>query len=129
MGGWIDSAKSCSTGFKSAPSCAAGLKRRKGFEVHKVNSMKPELMRPMTPSTRLEKVKGSARLKAATATLQMERIRLHSSKESSCSPHSAATRYNSGNCELELRATYNPEKPSCTKQYPSQANAMATNAN
>ncbi len=54
--------------------------------------MKPELMSPMTPSTRLEKVNGSARLKAATATLQIERIKIHSSKEPSCAPHSAATR-------------------------------------
>ena len=50
------SAKSCSTGFRSVPSCGAGIKRKNGLEVHKVKSMKPELMRPITPNTRLEKV-------------------------------------------------------------------------
>ena len=63
-----------------------------GFEVHKVNSMKPPLIRPITPSTRLEKVAGSWRLKAATATLQIDRIKIHSSSEPSCAPHTAATR-------------------------------------
>jgi len=38
-----------------------GISRRKGFEVHRVNSMKPALMSPMIPSTRLEKVIGSWR--------------------------------------------------------------------
>jgi hypothetical protein len=53
--------------------------------------MKPPLMRPITPSTRLEKLNGSWRLKAATATLQIDRIKIHSSSEPSCAPHSAAT--------------------------------------
>ena len=56
-----------------------------------MNSMKPALMRPITPSTRLEKVSGSWRLNAATATLQIDRIRIHSSSEPSCAPQSAAT--------------------------------------
>ena len=53
--------------------------------------MKPALMSPITPSTRLEKVNGSPRLKAATARLQIDRIRIHSSSEPSCAPHRAAT--------------------------------------
>ena len=85
------SAKSCNTGFRSAPSCAAGNSRVNGLEVHNVNNMNPALMTPMTPSTRLEKLKGSVRLKAATATLQIARIRIHNSSEPSCPPHSAAT--------------------------------------
>ena len=53
--------------------------------------MKPALMRPITPSTRLEKLEGSWRLNAATATLQIDRIKIHSSSEPSCAPQSAAT--------------------------------------
>ena len=45
--------------------------------------MKPALIKPMTPSTRLEKDSGSARLKAATATLQKGRdnVAVHCTKE------------------------------------------------
>ena len=57
-----------------------------------MNSMKPALMRPMTPSTRLEKLIGSCRLKAATARLQIDRIEIQSRSDPSCAPHSAATR-------------------------------------
>ncbi len=32
-----------------------------GFEVHSVNSRKPKLTSPMTPSTRLEKLRGRER--------------------------------------------------------------------
>jgi len=78
-------------GIRSAPSAAAGINRKKGFEVHRVNSMKPLLISPITPSTRLEKLCGSWRLKAATATLQMERISIHNSSDPSCAPQSAAT--------------------------------------
>ena len=45
-----------------APSGAAGIRRRKGFEVQSVNSRKPQLTRPITPSTRREKLGGSWRL-------------------------------------------------------------------
>ena len=54
--------------------------------------MKPQLTSPITPSTRLEKLAGSWRLNAATATLQIDRIKIHSSSEPSCAPQSAATR-------------------------------------
>src|ERR1700734_494625 len=84
-------ANASSTGFKAAPSGAAGIRRRKGLEVHNVNNMNPPLTSPMTPRTRLEKLKGSWRLKAATATLQIDRINIHRSSEPSCAPHKAAT--------------------------------------
>src|SRR3981081_3602158 len=117
MGGWIASAKSCKTGFKSAPSDAAGIKRMNGFDVHNVNNMKPPLIRPITPSTRLEKLKGSCRLKAATATLQIDKIKIPSMSEPACAPHRPATLQNSGSIEFELRATYMTEKSSLSKQY------------
>src|ERR1700721_443253 len=106
----MDSAKSCKMGFKSAPSEAAGIKRRNGFEVHKVKSMNPPLTRPITPSTRLEKLRGSCRLKAATATLQIDRIMIHSSSEPSCAPHRAVTLEKKGSSNSELGASYNTEK-------------------
>ena len=57
-----------------------------------MNSIKPQLTKPITPSTRLAKLAGSWRLNAATATLQIDRIRIHSSSEPSCAPQSAAMR-------------------------------------
>ena len=54
--------------------------------------MKPALTSPITPSTRLEKVSGNCRLKAATARLQMDRIEIHRRSEPSCAPQSAAIR-------------------------------------
>ncbi len=54
--------------------------------------MKPALTKPSTPSTRLRNCVGSARLKAATASVQIASTSIHSSSEPSCAPHTAATR-------------------------------------
>src|ERR1022692_212175 len=105
------------------------MSRTNGLEVHSVNNMKPQLTSPITPSTRLAKVSGSWRLNAATAALQIDRIKIHSNSEPSCAPHTAATRYNSGSCELELRATYSTEKSLFTNAYTRQAKAITTNTN
>ena len=57
-----------------------------------MKSAKPELMRPSTPSTRLVIVFGMLRLKATTATVQIDCTSNHSSSDPSCAPHTAAKR-------------------------------------
>ncbi len=52
IGGWITMPGSCSSGFRSLPSAGGGNMRSNGLEVSSVNSMKPQLIRPITPSTR-----------------------------------------------------------------------------
>ena len=105
IGGWIASAGSCSKGLRSDPSDADGIRRANGLEVKSVNEMKPTLISPSTPSTRARNATGSPPDSAATSSVQVARIRIHSSSEPSCAPHTAATRYRSGSAEFELLAT------------------------
>ncbi len=79
--------------------------RSKGFDVSSMNNKNPMLTRPMTPSTRATKASGRPRLNRVTASVQPPRIKLHSSSEPSCAPHTAEMRYCTGNAELELFAT------------------------
>ena len=82
---------SCSSGFRSRPSSAAGSRRSKGLEVNSVNSRKPTLIRPMTPITRATITSGSWRERSATATVQPARIRPHIRIEPSWLPQTAVT--------------------------------------
>ena len=66
-----------------------------------MKSRKPAATRPSTPSTRATMASGRWRERKDTATVQVESISIHSSSEPSCPPHTPATRYISGNCELE----------------------------
>ena len=66
MGGCMASPGSCSSGFRSRPSRAAGISRAKGLEVSSVNSRKPKLIRPSTPSTLAANNSGRFLLKQAS---------------------------------------------------------------
>src|SRR5687767_11914424 len=103
-------AKSCSKGFESRPSAGGESRRRKGLDVSRVNSRKPKLMTPNTPSTRAAKAGGKREVPMVTATVQHPKSRIQSSKEPSCAPHTAAARYMAGSAEFELAATYCTEK-------------------
>jgi hypothetical protein len=96
---------SCSIGFRSRPSSAAGSRRTNGLEVNRVKPMKPIAIRPITPSTRASTSRGRLRLKVATAALQKLRISTHSSSEPSCPPQTPETLYWVGSSELEWFAT------------------------
>ena len=52
IGGWITIPGSCNRGFRSRPSAAGGKSRSKGLEVSSMNSRKPTLTNPITPTTR-----------------------------------------------------------------------------
>src|SRR3546814_9910993 len=79
---------SCSSGFRSRPSIAAGISRTNGLEVKIRNDRKPMLTRPMIPSTRATTSSGSLRERLATTAVQTARISVHSSSEPSCEPRS-----------------------------------------
>ena len=83
---------SCSSGFRSSPSAAAGSTRWKGSDVSRMKSRNPALTSPITPSTRVTSRSGRWRLKSATAKVQPPSISSHSTIEPSCDPHVAAKR-------------------------------------
>jgi len=66
--------------------------RRNGFDVVSMKSRKPQLTRPMTPSTRATKSCGRRRLNTVTASVHTVRISVHKSSEPSCEPQVAAKR-------------------------------------
>jgi hypothetical protein len=70
-----------------------------------MNSRNPTLTRPITPSTRATISRGRWRLKSVTPKVHTESIRIHSSIDPSCPPHTPAILYCSGSAELELEAT------------------------
>ena len=74
---------SCSSGFKSLPSAAAGSRRSKGLDVSRVKSRKPQLIRPITPSTRATMRSSSCLEKIDTASVQPAKISDHSKMEPS----------------------------------------------
>ena len=59
---------SCSSGFRSRPSAAGGIRRSNGFDVNSRNSRKPTLIRPITDSTRATSASGRLRENTDTAT-------------------------------------------------------------
>ena len=120
---------SCSSGFKSRPSAAAGNKRSNGFEVSNKNRIKPTLTKPSTPITRATMAAGRCRLKTVTPTVHTLSISTHNNKEPSCEPQVAAIRYWIGSCEFELVATFNTEKSFWMKDHARQPKAIATKVN
>ena len=100
-----------------------------GFDVASVKRKKPKLTRPSTPRTRAANDAGSLRDASATATVQQPRIQLHSTRDPSCAPHSADTRYKVGSAELEFCATYATEKSKFTNDAARQPIATVTIAN
>ena len=82
---------SCSKGFRSLPSSAAGTRRKNGLDKNSTNSRNPTLTQPSTASTRATKSAGNARLRQATATLQQASSTCHSSMEPSCPPQKAVS--------------------------------------
>ena len=120
---------SCSSGFRSRPSGAAGFRRRNGLDVNSRNTRKPIETRPITASTRASIGAGRLLERSATASAQPVSISTHSSSEPSCEPHVAARRYASGSCELECCATFSTEKSPVAKLYARQPNANATSRN
>ena len=121
-------AGSCSSGFRSAPSAAAGKSLRKGLEVSRMNSKKPMLTSPSTPRTRALSTCGSVRLASATAAVQLLRISCQRTSEPSWAPQMAAKRYMAGSFRFECWATYRTLKSWRKKLTASIANASATNA-
>ncbi len=105
MGGWKIMPGSCSKGFRSRPSAAAGTSRSKGLDVSSVNSRKPTSVRPITERMRASTGSGRRLLKIATAPIQPHCISSHSSIDPSCPPHTAAMRNSSGSALLALDAT------------------------
>src|SRR6266481_1694516 len=116
MGGCITRPGSCSKGFKSRPSAAAGSRRLKGFEVSRVNNKKPTATKPITPNTRATISFGKCLLKVATADVQIDRKNTHNNNDPSCPPQIAAKRYCAGNCEFECVETYSTEKSLLRKE-------------
>src|ERR1700693_2753456 len=129
MGGCTTMPGSCSSGFKSRPSGAAGNMRSNGFDVHNKNRIKPTLIRPSTPTTRANTSAGNCLLNNVTARVQAESMKAHSSSEPSCEPQVAAKRYCSGSCEFELLATLTTEKSLPTNDAARHAKANATQRN
>src|SRR5690606_2367754 len=128
-GGWMVSAKSCSTGLRSRPSGRPGCMRTKGLEVASENSRKPTLSTPSTPSTRATKVFGNDVEKAATASVHTDSTSTQNSRLPSWLPQVAATRKYTGSAELELPATSCTEKSLCTKAHTRQPKASASSTN
>jgi hypothetical protein len=83
---------SCSSGFRSRPSTAAGISRSKGFEVVRMNSRKPTLISPITAITRARNTSGRLREKKVTAADQPASTTAHSRMEPSCPPHTPEMR-------------------------------------
>ena len=84
------SPKSCSKGFKSAPSLGAiGNKRSKGLLVNNRNAMNPVDNSPITPSTRACNTSGKPPPSNATARVQVAMIKVHNRNEPSCAPQMA----------------------------------------
>ena len=83
---------SCSSGFRSRPSAAAGISRSNGFDVNSMNDRKPTLIMPITASTRATSGAGSWRLNTVTATVQPASMNDQSSSEPSCEPQVAVKR-------------------------------------
>ena len=120
---------SCSKGFKSRPSAAAGIRRSNGLEVSNVNAMNTAVMLANTTSTRVTKTSGNCLENNATAALQPVNINTHNNNEPSCEPHVADTRYCIGNNELELVATLSTLKSPCVKAVIKQAKESTTKPN
>ena len=83
---------SCSNGFRSRPSAAAGSKRSNGFDVNSMNNRKPIEMTPCTPITRATMSSGKWREKMDTANVHHASINTQSNSEPSCEPQLAAIR-------------------------------------
>ena len=121
---------SCSSGFRSRPSAAAGNSRSKGLDVSSTNSRKPTLSRPIT--TRMRASTGAGRW----------RLKLRDGRASS-PPASAATAASSlRGCPSRRRcgraaaarsssasATLSTEKSLCTKQAARQKKPNSTRPN
>ena len=116
MGGWITIPGSCSNGFRSLPSKAAGRRRSNGLDVISMNRMNPTLIRPITPSTRATISSGRCRLNTLTATDQPESMKTHNRSDPSCEPQLAAKRYCAGSSEFEFLATFITEKSLLTNE-------------
>ncbi len=61
---------SCSSGFRSLPSAAAGTRRRNGLDVNSRNIRKPIETSPITASTRASSTSGRLRERSVTAVAQ-----------------------------------------------------------
>ncbi len=120
---------SCSSGFRSLPSAAAGTRRRNGLDVNSRNARKPMETSPITASTRASSASGRLRERSVTAVAQPVSISTQSSSEPSCEPQVAAIRYCSGNCVFECSATLITEKSLVAKLQARHPNASATSAN
>jgi hypothetical protein len=83
---------SCSTGFRSPPSGGIGNRRPNGSEVNRMKARNPTEMMPSTPMTRAANASGNCLLKKARASVQTLRMKIHSSIDPSCAPHTAVTR-------------------------------------
>jgi hypothetical protein len=100
--------------------------RRKGLELDSRKAMKVTCKISSTPSTRTRKP-GASRLEhSATAAVQPDSIKIHSSIEPSCEPQVAAILYCSGSRMLEFSATLRTEKSLDRKLAISAAKAAAT---
>ena len=109
IGGWKIMPGSCSKGFRSRPSRAAGIKRSKGLDTMSINSKKPTLIKPMTPKILARMSSGRCFENKLTATVQMLSIIAHNNNEPSWPPQTAAIRNWMGSFEFELVATYATE--------------------
>ena len=90
IGGWATMPRSCSSGFRSRPSSAAGISRSNGLDVSRMNSRNPTPIRPITPRIRATIGCGKWRLNTLTANIQKLRINSHSSIDPSWPPQNAA---------------------------------------
>ena len=68
------------------------------------------LTMPMTAISLILKVSGKVLANKVTAIVHKANIDTHNNIDPSCPPHKAASLYMSGNCELEVEATYSTEK-------------------
>ena len=80
---------SCSSGFKSWPSGAAGNSRANGLDVSSVNSKNPTLTSPITPNTLATMRSSSCFENIDTAKVQPDKISDHNKMEPSWLPQTA----------------------------------------
>ena len=75
--------KSCNKGLRSAPFEGGGICLMKGLEVNKQNKRNPKLIIPANINVHATNFLGREELKKANATIQIDKIIIHNSKEPS----------------------------------------------
>ena len=121
---------SCSSGLRSRPSGGGGNRRANGFDVSSMNSRKPTLTRPITPSTRATSVVGQVAAERASPRASSRRA---SASTAAASLRASPTSRRSGSAAAAASSNAarrcSPRNRWSTKRYARQPNAIATSTN